>query len=128
MDKEEQLALAREKAAEVNKGKRARLFEFKSLDPIVGDALNRCAFDGDLETVISREPSTPLEQELWNTLELIWDNRMFLNDYNPNKVAPPEMELLETSIWEDGYTRYYSVRLEDSDTVCTCTDDELMEA
>jgi ParB-like chromosome segregation protein Spo0J len=26
------------------------------------------------------------------------------NDYNPNKVAPPEMELLETSIWEDGYT------------------------
>jgi hypothetical protein len=33
-----------------NKGKRARLFEFKSLDPIVGDALNRCAFDGDLET------------------------------------------------------------------------------
>jgi hypothetical protein len=34
----------------VSKGKRARLFEFKSLDPIVGEALNRCAFDGDLET------------------------------------------------------------------------------
>ena len=33
-----------------NKGKRARLFEFKALDPIVGDALNRCAVDGDLET------------------------------------------------------------------------------
>ncbi|MBA3350885.1 MAG: ectoine synthase [Blastocatellia bacterium] len=27
------------------------------------------------------------------------------NDYNPNKVAPPEMQLLETSIWEDGYTQ-----------------------
>lgn len=26
------------------------------------------------------------------------------NTYNPNCVAPPEMELLETSIWEDGYT------------------------
>lgn len=26
------------------------------------------------------------------------------NTYNPNAVAPPEMELLETSIWEDGYT------------------------
>src|SRR3569623_1686702 len=26
------------------------------------------------------------------------------NSYNPNSVAPPEMELLETSIWEDGYT------------------------
>lgn len=26
------------------------------------------------------------------------------NSYNPNSVAPPEMQLLETSIWEDGYT------------------------
>ena len=34
----------------VSKGKRARPFEFKSLDPIVGEALNRCAFDGDIDT------------------------------------------------------------------------------
>jgi len=27
------------------------------------------------------------------------------NDYNPNKVAPPEMRLLEHSIQEDGYTQ-----------------------
>lgn len=27
------------------------------------------------------------------------------NDYNPNSVAPPEMALLEKSIWEDGYTQ-----------------------
>jgi len=26
------------------------------------------------------------------------------NSYNPNSVAEPEMKLLETSIWEDGYT------------------------
>jgi ParB-like chromosome segregation protein Spo0J len=26
------------------------------------------------------------------------------NTYNPNSVAPPEMKLLELSIWEDGYT------------------------
>lgn len=26
------------------------------------------------------------------------------NSYNPNSVAPPEMALLETSIWEDGFT------------------------
>jgi ParB-like chromosome segregation protein Spo0J len=26
------------------------------------------------------------------------------NSYNPNIVAPPEMKLLEKSIWEDGYT------------------------
>lgn len=27
------------------------------------------------------------------------------NDYNPNKVAPPEMKLLQHSITEDGYTQ-----------------------
>lgn len=27
------------------------------------------------------------------------------NAYNPNSVAPPEMKLLELSIWEDGYTQ-----------------------
>jgi len=27
------------------------------------------------------------------------------NDYNPNKVAPREMKLLELSIWEDGFTQ-----------------------
>ena len=26
------------------------------------------------------------------------------NAWNPNSVAPPEMKLLEISIWEDGYT------------------------
>lgn len=26
------------------------------------------------------------------------------NSYNPNAVAPPEMKLLEISIWEDGFT------------------------
>jgi ParB-like chromosome segregation protein Spo0J len=31
--------------------------------------------------------------------------KVVANDYNPNKVAPPEMALLEISIWEDGYTQ-----------------------
>ena len=30
---------------------------------------------------------------------------VYANDYNPNKVAPPEMRLLEISIQEDGYTQ-----------------------
>jgi quercetin dioxygenase-like cupin family protein len=39
------------------------------------------------------------------------------NDYNPNAVAPPEMALLETSIWEDGYTQpVVVVRDESSDS------------
>lgn len=32
-------------------------------------------------------------------------DKVISNAYNPNSVAPPEMELLETSIWEDGYTQ-----------------------
>jgi Phage portal protein len=35
------------------KGKRSRDFEFKTLDPVVADALNRCAFEGDLSTARS---------------------------------------------------------------------------
>lgn len=41
-------------------------------------------------------------------------SKVFANDYNPNAVAPPEMELLEISIWEDGYTQ----------PVVTCYDKE----
>ncbi|WP_263119088.1 ParB/RepB/Spo0J family partition protein [Cellulomonas sp. RIT-PI-Y] len=32
-------------------------------------------------------------------------DRVRANAYNPNVVAPPEMALLERSIWEDGYTQ-----------------------
>lgn len=32
-------------------------------------------------------------------------NKVVANDYNPNKVAPPEMQLLKHSIEEDGYTQ-----------------------
>lgn len=42
-------------------------------------------------------------------------DKVTANDYNPNAVAPPEMELLETSIWEDGYTQPI-VAVHDTDT------------
>lgn len=31
-------------------------------------------------------------------------HKIHMNDYNPNKVAPPELKLLEQSILADGYT------------------------
>lgn len=40
---------------------------------------------------------------VYNVLRVHID-KVKANDYNPNAVAPPEMALLETSIWEDGYT------------------------
>ena len=42
--------------------------------------------------------------------------KIHANSYNPNAVAPPEMKLLELSIWEDGYTMpIVCYRLPDSD-------------
>tara|TARA_R110000803_G_scaffold206242_2_gene273407 strand:- start:284 stop:808 length:525 start_codon:yes stop_codon:yes gene_type:complete len=43
------------------------------------------------------------QSPVYNVLRVHVD-KIQANDYNPNSVAPPEMELLETSIWEDGYT------------------------
>lgn len=41
---------------------------------------------------------------VYNVIAVPMD-KVTANDYNPNSVAPPEMALLETSIWEDGYTQ-----------------------
>ena len=40
---------------------------------------------------------------VYNVLSISID-KIRANAYNPNSVASPEMKLLETSIWEDGYT------------------------
>lgn len=39
--------------------------------------------------------------------KIIWINRdeLLPNNYNPNKVAPPELKLLKISILEDGWTQ-----------------------
>jgi ParB-like chromosome segregation protein Spo0J len=51
------------------------------------------------QTKMNKEFKSPV----YNVLRVHID-KVKANDYNPNAVAPPEMELLETSIWEDGYT------------------------
>ena len=38
-------------------------------------------------------------------VRLVDIDKVIANDYNPNKVAPPEMQLLKHSIEEDGYTQ-----------------------
>lgn len=37
-------------------------------------------------------------------VQRVHESKIRANAYNPNAVAPPEMKLLELSIWEDGYT------------------------
>ena len=48
-------------------------------------------------------PSADFKSPVYN-VRAVPIEKIKANDYNPNVVAPPEMRLLEISIWEDGYT------------------------
>ena len=50
--------------------------------------------------LLSPFKNEPIDYVKWEISE-----NVIANDYNPNKVAPPEMELLEVSILNDGYTQ-----------------------
>ena len=49
---------------------------------------------------ISPFKTEPVDCVLW-----VKNESVYANDYNPNSVAPPEMELLRLSISNDGYTQ-----------------------
>jgi ParB-like chromosome segregation protein Spo0J len=62
---------------------------------------------------ISPFKNEPVDCVLW-----VQNDKVHANDYNPNKVAPPEMELLEISIMNDGYTQpIVTWPNEDKDTI-----------
>ena len=48
---------------------------------------------------------SPFKCEPVECVQWVNADEVIANDYNPNSVAPPEMELLHTSIQEDGYTQ-----------------------
>lgn len=48
---------------------------------------------------------SPFKNEPVDFVKWVLSDDVVSNDYNPNKVAPPEMELLEVSILNDGYTQ-----------------------
>lgn len=48
---------------------------------------------------------SPFKGEPVDCVQWVKSELVQANDYNPNSVAPPEMELLHTSIQEDGYTQ-----------------------
>jgi ParB-like chromosome segregation protein Spo0J len=49
------------------------------------------------------EQGKPFLSPVYNVRAVPLD-KLRANSYNPNAVAPPEMKLLEKSIWEDGFT------------------------
>lgn len=48
---------------------------------------------------------SPFKAEPVDYVKWVKSDLVVANDYNPNSVAPPEMELLEISIMNDGYTQ-----------------------
>jgi ParB-like chromosome segregation protein Spo0J len=56
---------------------------------------------------------SPFKGEPVDFIRWVPNERVYSNDYNPNKVAPPEMDLLRTSIMADGYTQPIVTNLED---------------
>lgn len=60
---------------------------------------------------ISPFKTEPVDCVLW-----VKNTSVHANDYNPNSVAPPEMELLRLSIESDGYTQPIVTMIEDAGT------------
>lgn len=48
---------------------------------------------------------SPFKNEPVDCVQWVKNDTVIANDYNPNSVAPPEMELLRLSIHNDGYTQ-----------------------
>lgn len=64
---------------------------------------NKVSIINELREFIHNE--SPFKNEPVDYVKWILAENVVANDYNPNKVAPPEMELLEISIMNDGFTQ-----------------------
>jgi hypothetical protein len=60
---------------------------------------------------------SPFKSEPVDFVKWVINSKVKANDYNPNSVAPPEMELLRTSIDADGYTQPIVANEEGDDIV-----------
>jgi hypothetical protein len=69
----------------------------------VDDLQEKVSLINDLRELIHIH--SPFKNEPVDYVKWVLAENVVANDYNPNKVAPPEMELLEVSIMNDGYTQ-----------------------
>ena len=72
-------------------------------DLSVMDFHEKVNYINDLRELLHSE--SPFKNEPVDFVKWVRCDDVVANDYNPNKVAPPEMELLEVSIMNDGYTQ-----------------------
>jgi hypothetical protein len=88
MEKQNQLELLKQQFTKATKG-----LELKE----------KVEFINELRYYIHK--NSPFQNEPVDYVKWVINENVVANDYNPNKVAPPEMELLEVSILNDGYTQ-----------------------
>lgn len=73
------------------------------------DEVNSLDDDAKVEAInkikVALHEVSPLKNEPVDCVIWIKNDSVIANDYNPNKVAPPEMVLLGVSIEEDGFTQ-----------------------
>lgn len=74
------------------------LFELAKLD--VHERINAMNYIKERMHEISPMKNEPVDCVIW-----VKNDKVIANDYNPNSVAPPEMDLLELSIGADGFTQ-----------------------
>jgi ParB-like chromosome segregation protein Spo0J len=71
--------------------------------------LDSLPFDDKVQVInqlrLELKKHSPFENEPVDCLQWVKLDHVVANDYNPNVVAPPEMELLKHSILADGYTQ-----------------------
>lgn len=82
----------------------------KNIKKILSSELSKCKtvdekidFINNLNSLVNT--LSPLKKEPVNNVIWVDADLVHANDYNPNSVAPPEMELLQHSIDHDGYTQ-----------------------
>lgn len=77
-------------------------------EPYIREIMN-LDLDEKIETINSLRKLihiiSPFSTEPVDFVEWVKNDNVHQNDYNPNSVAPPEMELLRLSIEADGYTQ-----------------------
>jgi len=76
---------------------------------LVDERINHLDFDDQVNAINSMREYlhdiSPFKNEPVDFVKWVKADEVVANEYNPNKVAPPEMELLEISIMNDGYTQ-----------------------
>lgn len=73
------------------------------INRLFNDAPDKIEFINEMKQLLfslSPENSNPVDRVLWVPMDMVK-----ANNYNPNAVAKQEMQLLYTSIREDGYTQ-----------------------